>query len=389
LFMALIIGELLSHKIKNRLTFFLLWTIAGVFLSLIPLIAGMTYLGMLLFSIITGVNFGFGIPLCLGYFASTTEATNRGKSGGIIFLLSGIGAAIMIVGLGNESFLSVSLVLAVWRAFGFLSIFLIKPYVKPVPTLAIIPYRNILTNRTFLLYFVPWLMFLTINSLSFPINNVLFGTDLVRSSSNIESVLGAICAVIFGFFADSKGRKRLAVAGFALLGLGYGILSFTGGFTNSSPNLIIWYFYTIVDGITWGSLVMIFVFALWGDIAEGRSSERIYAIAIIPYLLSAFIRISLGNYLANVVTRESGTVFSLFSFFLFIAVLPLVIAPETLPEQAIKKNDLKSYIDKAQKQVSKKNKNPSKSEDKKETKSESEEQSDEYKKAQELAEKYY
>ncbi len=155
----------------------------------------------------------------------------------------------------------------------------------------------------------------------------------------------------------------------------------------SSPNLIVWYFYTIVDGITWGILVTIFVFALWGDIAEKRSSERIYAIAIIPYLLSSFIRILLGNYLATVVT--GGTIFSLFSFFLFIAVLPLVIAPETLSEQAIKNNDLKSYVDKAQKQVSKNKKTESKSEDKNETKSESEEKSDEYKKAQELAEKYY
>jgi MFS family permease len=293
----------------------------------------------------------------------------------------------MILGIGNESFLIVSLVLAIWRVSGFLPLLIIKSSVQPLPSRNIIPYRDILTNRTFILYFVPWLMFLIINSLSFPINKVLFGNDLVQSSSNVESLIGGISAVIFGFFADSKGRKRLAVAGFALLGLGYGVLAFTGGFTNSTPNLIVWYFYTIIDGITWGSLIMIFVFALWGDIAEKRSSERIYAIAIIPYLLSAFIRISLGNYLANVVT--GGTVFSLFSFFLFIAVLPLVIAPETLSDQAIKNNDLKSYVDKAQKQVSKNKKTEMKSEDKNENNSESKKQSDEYEKAQELAEKYY
>ncbi len=236
---ALIIGEFLSHKIKNQLTFFLLWMFAGVFLSIIPLVGGLTYLGIVLFSIITGVNFGFGIPLCLGYFASTTEATNRGKSGGIIFLLSGIGSALMVLGIGsesfligNEGFLIVSLVLAIWRVTGFLPLFLIKSSVKPLPSRTIISYKEILTNRTFLLYFIPWLMFLIVNNLSFPINSVLFGADRVHSSANFENVLGGISAVIFGFFADAKGRKRLAVIGFALLGLGYGVLAFTGGFTN-------------------------------------------------------------------------------------------------------------------------------------------------------------
>ena len=207
---------------------------------------------------------------------------------------------------------------------------------------------------------------------------------MVSRSSNVEFVLGGISAVIFGFFADSRGRKRLAVAGFALLGLGYAVLGLT------QPNYVIygWWFYTFIDGITWGSFVMLFVFAIWGDIAEGRSSERIYAIAIVPYLLSSLIRVSpLGTSLAMSFGNNFGSIFSLFSFFLFIAVLPLVIAPETLSERTIKNNDLKSYVDKAQKQVLKvKKKQP---ESKGKANSDSKEQSDEYKKAQELAEKYY
>ena len=393
LFLALIIGELLSHKIKNRFTFLLLWMFAGIILSIIPLMASMsvtvTFLGLALFSVIIGVNFGFGIPLCLGYFASTTEAANRGKSGGIIFLLSSVGTALMLLGMGNQSFLIVSFVLAVWRALGFLFLIPIRSSVEPLRSRSIISYRDVLSNRTFLLYFIPWLMINIVNSLSFSINDKFFDVDFVRSSSSIEFVLAGVSAVIFGFFADSKGRKRLAVAGFALMGLGYGVLSFTG--TNSDPNLIGWYFYTIVDGITWGSFTTLFVFALWGDIAEGRSSERIYAIAIIPpYLLSSFVRISLGPYFAELVENTgAASIFPLFSFFLFIAVLPLVIAPETLSEQTIKNNDLNSYIDKAQKKVLKVKKKQPEFKDEKNADSESDEQSDDYKRAKELAEKYY
>ena len=202
-------------------------------------------------------------------------------------------------------------------------------------------------------------------------------------SSNVEFILGGISAVIFGFFADSKGRKRLAVAGFALLGLGYAVLSLT------VPNIYGWSFYTFVDGITWGSFVMLFVFTIWGDIAEGRSSERIYAIAIVPYLLSSLIRLAFKEYLVALIGDNYALIFSFFSFFLFIAVLPLVLAPETLSDQTIKNNELKSYVEKAQKQVSKIKKKKSESEEENSTESESEEQSDEIKKAQELAEKYY
>ncbi len=388
LFVAVVVGESLSHKIKNRLTFLLLWMLTGIFLSMLPLIAGstntggMTYLATVLFSVITGINFGFGIPLCLGYFAETTEAGNRGKSGGIIFLLTGVGT-FLISGIGVNSFLSVSFILAIWRAVGFIALLFVARSVKPLSAKPKISYRKIVTNRTFILYFIPWLMFQLVNSLSFPINEQLINPKMVIDSSNVEFILGGFSAVIFGFFADSKGRKRLAVAGFALLGLGYAVLGLT------QQNIYGWWFYTFIDGITWGSFMMLFVFALWGDIAEGRRSERIYAIAIIPYLLSSLIRLSLGTYLASLVKEiGSASIFSLFSFFLFIAVLPLVIAPETLSEQTIKNNDLKSYVDKAQKQALKRKNHPKSKEENKDN-SESGEQSDENKKAQELAEKYY
>jgi MFS family permease len=226
-------------------------------------------------------------------------------------------------------------------------------------------------------------MFLFVNSLAFPIIEKRFSPDLVSFSSNIEFVLGGLSGAVLGFFADSKGRKRLAVAGFALLGLGYAIL----GFTNGDP--LGWWVYTFIDGIAWGTFVMLFVFTLWGDLAEGRNSEKIYAIGIMPYLLSTFIRYSMGSLLSPYFQSNDITpIFSFLSFFLFVGVLPLVFAPETLAEHTIKNNDLKSYISKAQKQVSKKEKQ-TKFKENDYAKEESQDKSEEYKKAQELAEKYY
>ena len=45
--------------------------------------------------------------------------------------------------------------------------------------------------------------------------------------------------------------------------------------------------------------------------------------------------------------------FRLLHFFLFIAVLPLVYAPETLPEKVMKDRDLNSYVENAKKKAQK------------------------------------
>jgi hypothetical protein len=48
-----------------------------------------------------------------------------------------------------------------------------------------------------------------------------------------------------------------------------------------------------------------------------------------------------------------STAFSFASFFLFLAVLPLIYAPETLPEREIRRRELRDYIRKAKKMVEK------------------------------------
>ena len=342
-FSSVIFGELVSRKFKNRVRFILCWMAAGVLLFLIPLFVDVsTYLGVLTLSLSTGVTFGFGIPTCLGYFAASTKTANRGRLGGVTFLLIGVGAYLLSL-VGNEDVTLAMSVLAAWKNIGVIFLLALEPekiYVKQEQTAT---YRHVFSNKSFLLYFIPWTMFLLVNSLIFPINEKIFGSDLVRMSSSIEFILAGASAVVTGFLADSKGRKRLAMAGFALLGIGHAILGFSG-------NIIGWWFYTIVDGIAWGIFVTTFLFTLWGDLAEELRSEKYYAVGIMPYLLSTFLRFSFGTL---IVDFASSVMFSFASFFLFIAVLPLVYAPETLPEKIVKERELKSYLEKAQKEADK------------------------------------
>ena len=71
---------------------------------------------------------------------------------------------------------------------------------------------------------------------------------------------------------------------------------------------------------------------------------------------------------------------------LFLAVLPLVYAPETLPEKTMKDRELKKYLEKAQKIVEKEEAKIQKLNSKDQKSAES---ISEYEKAKKLAEQYY
>ncbi len=200
-------------------------------------------------------------------------------------------------------------------------------------------------------------------------------------------VLAGASAIICGLLADRKGRKRLALIGFVLLGVGYASLGiFTGNY------LAAW-FYVCVDGIAWGAFSMLFLVTLWGDIAQGKSAEKYYVLGVLPYLFSNLARVLAGTYIsANMI---EGTAFSFASFFLFIAILPIAFAPETLSEKIIKKLDLNSYVNQALEKAKKKNaKNvePGQrvvSQNEMTSNDEADDTSKEYEEAKKLAEKYY
>ncbi len=126
-------------------------------------------------------------------------------------------------------------------------------------------------------------MFLLVNYLAVPINSMLFNPEFVFYSSMVENILAGAVAVLSGFVADILGRKRLAVMGFVLLGLGYACLGLL------PQNVIGWWLYTGVDAIAWGIFYTIFVTTLWGDLAQERNSEKYYALGSLPFIFSIFI----------------------------------------------------------------------------------------------------
>jgi hypothetical protein len=90
----------------------------------------------------------------------------------------------------------------------------------------------------------------------------------------------------------------------------------------------------------------VFFMTLWGDLSETGQKEKYYVLGGLPYLLSSFLIVIVKPFVTEI---ETATAFSLASFFLFLAVLPLLYAPETLPEKRIKERELRNYVEKAKK----------------------------------------
>lgn len=330
-------GAMLSERIHKKETFLLFWIIFGVICSLFLVFADLTT--VLVPSFLFGISFGLGVPASLEYFAKSTTFENRGKLGGLILCVNGVGIFLLSLVTAENLALN-AFILTTWRTIGLIAFLLVK-FPQEIRTISPVSFRRILSQRIFFLYFIPWFMFSLVNYLSFPIQVNILGSGTANSLCIIESFLASLFSIIGGCLSDAIGRKRVTIFGFIILGLGYAILGIY------PENIFSWYLYTVVDGAAWGIFYVIFVFTIWADISQSLCSEKYYALAGTSLFLSNFLRISVGSYISQ--TFSPYAIFSFVALFLFLAVIPLMYAPETLPEKLIRRRELRKYIEKAKK----------------------------------------
>ena len=378
--LSTIVGGSLMQRI-GRKNLFAVWTTLGVIspfalLALNFAQAPVTFLLSLLF----GVSLGLGMPNCMEYFTSLTKTENRGRYGGITMLIVGLGlistGAIDVNSVGLSVF-----ILAIWRLLGFSALLMLKSPKEDRERNSNVSYTSVFGQRSFVLYLIPWIMFSLVNYLSVPVQFTILGKLQVESLMIIENVLIGIFAIAGGFLSDYFGRKRTAIVGFVLVGIGYSVL---GLYPESITS---WYFYTVVDGVAWGFFYVIFVLSVWGDLSYGAPSDKYYAIGVLPFFISKFLQFATSNYIAGNISPYA--LFSFTAFFLFLAVLPLVYVPETLPEKTMKDRELKNYIEKAQKEAAKAQEKEAESEQRENVDATVEIEGDDFEEKLKEAEKYY
>jgi MFS family permease len=273
----------------------------------------------------------------MSYYTDCVPIEKRGRIGGITILLSGIGILAFGFSPINSNF-TLGIVLAVWRLLSLMVFLFAKSFQTMKPKSDSSSYRLIFNQQSFILYFIPWVMFSLVNYLVVPFQPNPNGaaSDVIL----IQTAFMGIFAFLGGFFLDSIGRKRIAIAGFSMLGIGTAVLGFSSGPAISYLN-------AVIDGVAWGFLLVLFILTLWGDLSHSSASDKYYAVGVLPFFASRFLELTVRPYITGYIV-SSAELFSITAFFLFLAILPLVYAPETLPEKTLKDRELKTYVEKAQ-----------------------------------------
>jgi MFS family permease len=330
-------------KKMERSRFLILWLILGIVSSVtVFALSASSEIMIGLVSLFLGFSLGFGMPACMSYFTDSVPVESRGRVSGIALFASAVG--MVALGFAASAHFSgdlflVGSILVAWRLSSLLVFLWARDYRKIEPKERVFSYRLVLNQHSFILYFVPWVMFSLINYLAVPSYN----DEYLRL---VQAVFMGGAAVVGGFFVDSVGRKRMAIAGFALLGAGTAVLGFSGNSLSDISPLVL-YFNSAIDGISWGFLLVLFVLTLWGDLSNSSSSDKYYALGVMPFFVSKLLELIVGPFILEGIT-STASLFSVTAFFLFLAVLPLVYAPETLPDKIMKKRELKIYVEKAQ-----------------------------------------
>jgi len=380
-----IIGSKYLSRVRTR--FLYLWPFLGAIATLLlGAFSGQSVFIDVLIAFSLGTSVGIGFPSCLSYFAESTSVETRGFSSGLTW--SGVGATVLLFAflLNILGTWEIFIALAIWRLLGGIGFLGLDRKSKKQQLVQTTPsYFELIRKREILLYLFPWTMFSIINFAEAPILENVFGAGTFAFIQLVEFAIIGLFAVVGGIIGDLYGRKRVVISGFIMLGIEFAILSL---FSNSRLML---YPYLFLDGITWGLLYTIFLTIIWGDLGGNQVKEKYYTLGGLPFLLSIFLSVIIEPYAKSIPT---GLDFSLASFFLFMAVIPLMYATETLPEKAIVDRNLKSYIEKAQKFVQKET-GKNEKQDMEKTKKENEElkeesqESPEDEEARKLAEKYY
>ena len=335
--LSAIVGSAVSGRIeRNKLLWG--WIIFGTASTLSLALLQSTLL--LLLSVLAGISLGFGLSSCFAILAENTVVEERTRISAFIVL---------------ELFLMVPLIMFIAEAFSFgltqrvllvatarficfLPMILIDPSVAKIRKKS--PPFSSLFQKNFMFYILPWIFFniaagLSVwwyyaGRLSAPVGNSQYNLDLALT---VFYICTALFALLSGFISDRIGRKLPSIIGIVTGGISFAILSYS---TSDQSYLVS----VAILGIAWGFLLVVYI-AIPGDIAGSYGKEKFYTIGtIIPLVLYLGI---------NAVPRSAfdidiSKLFPIISIFLFLAVIPILVAQETLPSNKIKERKMKKHL---------------------------------------------
>ncbi len=337
-----LVGGHISEKVSRRTLLLSSITLGVLATGSLALLHGTPF--SVLLGTLLGISFGFGFPSGAALFADRTEIGERGKFAGILIF---------------TTFILISLEMGIAQVFGFglIGVVVLTALLRGTSYFAIAldpcdkrkekerSYVNIFARRDFGLYLLPWVLFNLVAGLANFIYPSLPNTPEFNQALEIGNLLQflgvATVSLLSGYISDRFGRRPPIVVGVVLFGVSFAIF----GLATSPLSLII---QLTTHGIAWG-FCMVAYFAIPGDLSHTFSQEKFYAIiTVLPfvsYMATGTMPLILG------VSSPANVLSPILSVLLFLSVVPVLYAPETLPETNLKARKLKEHIRKVGKVI--------------------------------------
>ena len=189
-------------------------------------------------------------------------------------------------------------------------------------------------KRNLIIYLVPWIAFSLINVTTAKIITFYALNYVTPLFLILQIVIGALGALVGGAISDFIGRKKILAFALTL----FGISSVLSVFVNIST---LANFMFINTGFTWGMLSTLYLFVIWGDLADKKTNSYTYSIGLATF----FATTGLGALLTPEIQKISFFTASIINcLVVFISNIFIILAPEILPSDIREKNYIRLYM---------------------------------------------
>lgn len=294
-----------------------------------------------------GTSIGLGLPSSMAIVADYTAVEERGRVSGIIILGTFIivfasMAIVWVFNLRTAAF-ALAMLFAVLRAFSFLAL-VIDKCDRVVPVIKEKTHLRFTANRELLFYIFPWVMFSIASSLAWNVIPQSPYTAELLLPTTLRFVFMAAFGLAAGIMADRFGRKIPIVIGLVVLGVAYAMLGFSLSHTDVLWLHRLWYVYLALSGVTWGSFFVAFL-AVPGDLSSLDSREKYYALVAGLFIAGS---IPVPDF-SGVLPVDSLS--QILSIILFLSIVPVLRAKETLHESKIYERKIREHAEKVGKAI--------------------------------------
>ncbi|MGD0996423.1 MAG: hypothetical protein ABR909_12985 [Candidatus Bathyarchaeia archaeon] len=328
---AILISSFFIKKI-NKLIFAYIIPLLIIIMSIFLFLTNWPFTLIIIFAIAPLLS--IELVIFFNHFQEITLSSERARTAGIIAFVTL--PFIFILTLMRQSSMNsfYSLIFIIVLNLGIIFLFFLRPNIKSINEKKEV--GNYFEKKVIFFYLFPWILFSIIN--------VTLAEDasiyiLEQTSASFHLFLVALQvigvnfgAVIAGFFADFFGRRITLALSLTL----YGTSSVLVGMFTTNGAFSLMYF---INGMSWGILFVLYIFVVWGDLANKDNCAKMYSFGLITYFSSLGIGLLIPRTFLPISTSSLLT-----CLIIFLSIIPVFLAPELISSDFIEKIRLKRHI---------------------------------------------